>query len=271
VSALVQTRPTQSPAQKYRHSLWLLTKRDLKVRYSTSFLGYFWSILDPLVMAAIYWVVFTQIFHRGRVGEEPYIVFLLTALLPWTWFNGVVSDSTKAFTKEAKLIRSTKIPRSIWISRLVLSKGIEFVVSIPVIIAFALISQATSTPAHLHWQVVFVPIAVVMEAALALACGLIVAPLVVFFRDLERAIKLGLRFLFYASPIIYGLEQVPGTLRGILAFNPISGIFSLYRAAFFPKELDWFDVGISGIMTVVLLVIGILVFRRTVPTVLKEI
>jgi ABC-2 type transport system permease protein len=271
VTALVQTRPAQSTAKKYRHSLWLLTRRDLKVRYSTSFLGYFWSILDPLVMAAIYWVVFTQIFHRGRVGEEPYIVFLLTALLPWTWFNGVVSDSTKAFTKEAKLIRSTKIPRSIWISRLVLSKGIEFVVSIPVIIAFALISQLTTTPAHLHWQVVFVPIAVVMEAVLALACGLIVAPLVVFFRDLERAIKLGLRFLFYASPIIYGLEQVPGTLRGILAFNPISGIFSLYRAAFFPKELSWFDVGISGIMTLLLLVIGILVFRRTVPSVLKEI
>ncbi|MES2171537.1 MAG: ABC transporter permease [Actinomycetota bacterium] len=267
----MQTRPTRSPAQKYRHSLWLLTTRDLKVRYSTSFLGYFWSILDPLVMAAIYWVVFTQIFHRGRVGEEPYIVFLLTALLPWTWFNGVVSDSTKAFTKEAKLIRSTKIPRSIWIARLVLSKGIEFLVSIPVIIVFAVITQFTATPAHLHWQVVFVPLAVVMEAALALGCGLIVAPLVVFFRDLERAIKLGLRFLFYASPIIYGLEQVPGGLRDILAFNPISGIFSLYRASFFPKELNWFDVGVSGLMTVVILVVGILVFRRTVPTVLKEI
>jgi ABC-2 type transport system permease protein len=257
--------------QKYRHSLWLLTKRDLKVRYSTSALGYLWSILDPLVMAAIYWVVFTQIFHRGRVGEEPYIVFLLTALLPWTWFNGVVSDSTKAFTKEAKLIRSTKIPRSIWISRLVLSKGIEFLVSIPVIIVFAVYTQFTSTPAHLGWHLVYLPLAIVMEATLALACGLIVAPLVVFFRDLERAIKLGLRFLFYASPIIYGLEQVPSRLRDILAFNPISGIFSLYRSAFFPKELNWFDVGISGVVTVILLVIGILVFRRTVPTVLKEI
>ncbi len=256
---------------RYRHSLWLLTTRDLKVRYSTSFLGYFWSILDPLVMAAIYWVVFTQIFHRGKVGEEPYIVFLLTALLPWTWFNGVVSDATKAFTKEAKLIRSTKIPRTIWIARLVLSKGIEFVVSIPVVIAFALVSLATPDPARLHWQVVFVPLAIVMEAALALGVALIVAPLVVFFRDLERAIKLGLRFLFYASPIVYGLEQLNGPLREVVAFNPIAGIFSLYRSAFFPKELNWFDVGISGAMTVVILLIGILVFRRTVPTVLKEI
>jgi len=271
VSALVQRRPTRSAAERYRHSLWLLTKRDLKVRYSTSILGYFWSILDPLVMAAIYWVVFTQIFHRGKIGETPYIVFLLTALLPWTWFNGVISDATRAFSKEAKLIRSTKIPRTIWVSRLVLSKGIEFLVSIPVIAVFALVTLATPTPAHLHWQVVFVPIAVVMEAALALGVGLIVAPLVVFFRDLERAVKLGLRFLFYASPIIYGLESVPEDLRPIIAINPISGIFSLYRASFFPEELDWFDVGISGVFIIVILAIGILVFHRTVPAVLKEI
>ena len=271
MSATVQQRPAQSAVEKYRHSLWLLTKRDLKVRYSTSFLGYFWSILDPLVMAAIYWVVFTQIFHRGKVGEEPYIVFLLTALLPWTWFNGVISDATRAFTKEAKLIRSTKIPRTIWVSRLVLSKGIEFLVSIPVIVAFALVTLATSTPAQLHWEVALLPLAVVMEAALALGIGLIVAPLVVFFRDLERAVKLGLRFLFYASPIIYGLESVPKELRPIIAFNPMSGIFSLYRASFFPKELDWFDVGVSAVFIVVILAIGIMVFRRTVPTVLKEI
>ena len=74
-------RATFSPLKRYRRSLWLLTVRDLRVRYSTSVLGYFWSILDPLVMAAIYWFVFTQVFDR-TVGEQPYIVFLLTALLP---------------------------------------------------------------------------------------------------------------------------------------------------------------------------------------------
>ena len=275
MSATVQPRVApvarRSAAARYRHSLWLLTKRDLKVRYSTSFLGYFWSILDPLVMAGIYWVVFTQIFHRGKVGEEPYIVFLLCALLPWTWLNGVISDATRAFTKESKLIRSTKIPRTIWVSRLVLSKGIEFAVSIPVIIVFALISLGTKDPAHLHWQVVFVPLAMVMQAALAFGVALIVAPLVVFFRDLERAVKLGLRFLFYASPIVYGLEAVPAHLKPFVAINPVSGIMSLYRSAFFPKELNWVDVGTSAVITVVLLLVGILVFRRTVPTVLKEI
>lgn len=260
-----------SPFSRYRRSLWLLTTRDLRVRYSTSFLGYFWSILDPLVMAGIYWFVFTVVFNRG-VGHEPYIVFLLTALLPWTWFTGSVSDATRAFTKEAKLVRSTTIPRTIWVSRLVLSKGIEFVASLPVLAVFAIVAGA-----ELHWQVVLAPLAMLLQVILTLGIGLIVAPLVVFFRDLERAVKLGLRFLFYASPIIYGMKDLAAediahlNLETIAAFNPLSGIFTLYRAAFFPQELDWFAVGVSAAMSLLILLIGVLVFRRTIRTVLKEI
>jgi ABC-2 type transport system permease protein len=255
-----------SPFSRYRRSLWLLTTRDLRVRYSTSFLGYFWSILDPLVMAGIYWFVFTQVFERG-VGREPYIVFLLCGLLPWMWFTGSVSDATLAFTREAKLVRSTTIPRTIWVSRVVLSKGIEFVASIPVLAIFAIATGAT-----LHWEAVWFLLAVLLQAILTLGIGLIVAPLVVFFRDLERAVKLGLRFLFYASPIIYGLQDLkPLGLDMLGAFNPLSGIISLYRGAFFPQQLDWFAVAVSAGMSLILFGIGVLIFRRTIRTVLKEI
>jgi len=247
-----------------------LTTRDLKVRYSTSFLGYFWSILDPLVMAGIYWFVFTVVFGRG-VGHEPYIVFLLAGLLPWMWFTGAVSDCTRAFTREAKLIRSTTIPRTIWVTRLVLSKGIEFVASIPVIAVFAIATLWSTTPAHLHWQAVFVIPAILLQTVLTVGIGLIVAPLVVFFRDLERAVKLVLRFMFYASPIIYGLGDLPEQLRPIAAINPLAGIFSMYRAAFFPQELDLFAILMSVGISFALLAIGIAIFRRTIRTVLKEI
>jgi ABC-2 type transport system permease protein len=254
-----------SPVTRYRRSLWLLTTRDLKVRYSTSALGYLWSILDPLVMAGIYWFVFTVVFDR-TVGHEPYIVFLLAGLLPWMWFTGAISDSTRAFTKEAKLIRSTTIPRTIWVARLVLSKGIEFVASIPVLAIFVIVAGAT-----LHVEAAWWLLAIVMQGALTLGIGLLVAPLVVFFRDLERAVKLVLRFLFYASPIIYGLQDLPKDLQFWGAFNPLSGIFSLYRAAFFPEQLDWFAVGVSGGVTVVFLVVGFLVYRGSIRRVLKEI
>ena len=292
-STFTEVRPAQRTSfARYRHSLWLLTRRDLRVRYSTSALGYLWSILDPLVMSAIYWFVFTQIFHRS-VGENPYIVFLLTALLPWMWFNGSVSDGTRAFLREAKLIRSTMIPRSIWVNRIVASKGIEFLLSLPVLAGFAIFSGA-----HVTVDILLFPVAVLIQTVLTVGVGLIVAPLVVFFRDLERAVKLFLRFLFYASPIIYSARDLPGgcgtgvaartcaefvaahpgaptdtvfSLHFWSAFNPLTGIFSLYRSTFFSEELDWFLVGVSAAMSVLLFIIGCLVFKRFERDVLKEI
>jgi len=266
VSNSALERPAWSPAARYRHTLWLLTRRDLRVRYSTSALGYFWSILDPLVMAAIYWFVFTQVFDRSVAGEDPYIVFLLTALLPWMWFNGAVSDSTRAYIRGAKLIRSTKIPRTIWVASIVCSKGIEFIASLPVLAIFAI-----ATGAQLHWEAVYFVLGLAIQFVLTLGVGMIVAPLVVFFRDLERAIKLALRFLFYASPIVYGVSDLPEQLHFWAAFNPLSGIFSLYRAAFFPEQLDWFTVAVSVGMSAVILVVGVLVFKRSERAVLKEI
>lgn len=266
MSSYAEVRPEQrTPFARYRHSLWLLTQRDLRVRYSTSLLGYFWSLLDPLVMAGIYWFVFTQVFQR-TVGDIPYIVFLLSALLPWMWFNGAVSDSTRAFLREAKLIRSTRIPRTIWVNRLVLSKGIEFLAAIPVLALFVIVYRAPVTA-----DVVFFPLAILIQAILTAGVGLIVAPLVVFFRDLERAVKLVLRFLFYASPIIYGTADLPKELHFWAAFNPLSGIFSLYRSAFFPGQLDWYVVGVGAAISVAMLVVGIFVFSRTERAVLKEI
>lgn len=249
----------------YRQSLWLLTSRDLKVRYSTSVLGYLWSVLDPLVMAIIYWFVFTQIVER-TIGAEPYIVFLLAGLLPWMWFNGAVGDTTRAFIKDAKLVRSTRIPRSVWVTRIVLAKGIEFVAAIPVIAIFAIIFGADVT-----WGVLWLPLAIALQTMLTVGLGLIIAPLVVFFRDLERAVKLILRFLFYASPIIYGLSDLPGGLGLWASFNPLAGIISLYRASFFPDQLDVRAVIIAAAMSLVLLGIGVLVFRRMVRAVLKEV
>jgi ABC-2 type transport system permease protein len=274
VTAIVALRRDRTPAQRYRHSLWLLTKRDLKVRYSVSVLGYLWSILDPLLMSGIYYFVFVILFGRGANTpiEEPYIVFLLCALLPWTWFNSSVNDMAKAFISDAKLIRSTSIPRSIWVMRIVLSKGIEFLASIPVLIAFVISTEFTKTPAHLHFDVIYWILAIVIEAVLIIGIGLILAPLVVFFRDLERAIKLILRLLFYATPIVYGLGQFDHhpIVKKVLEFNPLTGIMGIYRSAFFKSELNWQAVIVSAIISLIILGIGILAFRRNVRAVLKE-
>ncbi|MDF2916064.1 MAG: sugar transporter [Microbacterium sp.] len=250
--------------RRYFHSLWLLSARDLRVRYSTSALGYLWSILDPLVMSGIYWFVFTQVFHRD-VGENPYIVFLITALLPWVWFNSAVTDFTRAFNKDARLVRSTSIPRSIWIGRIVLSKGVEFLFSLPVLAVFAVFGGATINAAILLF-----PVAVLLQVILLLGLGLIVAPLCVLWGDLERTTRLILRALFYASPIIYGVADLPGVFKDLGAFNPLAGIFTLYRVGFFPDQWDTMSVVVGAVASILIFVLGILVFSRLERAVLKE-
>ena len=242
----------------------MLSARDLRVRYATSWLGYLWSVLDPLVMSGIYWFVFTQVFHRST-GAEPYIVFLISALLPWVWFNTSISDFTKAFSKDAKLVRSTAIPRSIWIGRIILSKGVEFLCSLPVLVLFAVTAGA-----RLDWGVLWFPVAVIVQVILLTGLGLIIAPLCVMFRDLERTTRLILRALFYATPIIYAVTDLPDGFRFLGLINPLAGIFTMYRATFFPELWDGSAVAMSAIISVLVLALGVWVFRKLERQVLKE-
>ena len=100
--------------------------------------------------------------------------------------------------------------------------------------------------------------------------GLLVAPLCVIYTDLERTTKLILRVLFYASPIIYSVQDLPGAFRELAAFNPLSGIFTLYRMGFFPEVWDTFSVVVGAIMSFAFLGLGIVVFRSLERPVLKE-
>lgn len=253
--------------RRYLHSLWLLSARDLKVRYATSWLGYLWSVLDPLIMSGIYWFVFTQVFHRDEIGEQPYIVFLILALLPWVWFNTSVSDFTRAFRKDARLVRSTSIPRSIWVNRIILSKGMEFLFSIPVLILFIVVN---AEQINVGWSLLWFPVAMILQSMLLVGLGMLVAPLCVLYADLERTTALILRALFYASPVIYSVNDLPAPFDVIGAFNPLAGIFTLYRVGFFPDQWHTTTILISVVMTLCIFVLGLWVFRSLERAVLKE-
>jgi ABC-2 type transport system permease protein len=179
----------------------------------------------------------------------------------------------KALSKDSKLVKSTNLPREIWVLRTVGSKFVEFLYAIPVLAFFALITRA-----ELTWWVAFVPLALLLQTILLTGAGLMLAPLAVLYGDVERLMRIVLRLLFYFSPIIYGLNDVTSGHRdlGVLAkfyiLNPFAGIIELYRAAFFPDEwVSWTAVGVAAVISVAMLVAGIRVFGRLEGTVLKEI
>lgn len=252
-----------------RQVLTTLVRRDLRVRYAQSVLGYVWTILDPLLMASVYFVVFTFIF-KARVAEAPYFLYLLLGLLAWQWFSTSVLDTTLSLVREAKLVRSTNVPRELWVVRVVVAKGVEFVLSMPVVVGFT-VFYLIRGEAELDAQLVLVPVAMVMQFALLVGLGLLLAPVNVLVTDTERVVRILMRFLFYMTPVIYGLRHVPEPLRYILEANPMTGILELYRAGFFDAQVHWRPVIIGTVVTVVLLVVGSLVFARMERAVLKEI
>jgi ABC-2 type transport system permease protein len=263
--------PVRTPTRRYWHALGVLTKRNLKVRYSTTKLGYLWTILDPLLMGGVYYFVFGKLMGRGIAGETPYIVFLLVAMLPWQWFNQAVGGASSAFNKESRLIRSVKMPRTLWISSVVVEKGLEFVFSLPVLALFVIIYRLPLASNSYYT----IPLAFALQVVVTMGVCMLVAPLTLFYEDLDRVISVFLRVLFYASPVLYSVSRVtastaPEWVKVLYGMNPLAGIFELYRSVFFPAELDWTHVAQSAIISVIFLVLGIVVFRACERRVLKE-
>jgi ABC-2 type transport system permease protein len=253
-----------------RRILYLLVGRDLKVKYAGSALGYIWSVLEPLMLAGIYWFIFTKLIHRS-LGEAPYVIFLLCGVLPWQFFNAALRSSMRALSKDAKLVRSTNLPREIWVLRTVGSKLAEFLLSLPVIALFAILTRA-----HLTWYVVFFPVALGIQLVLLIGCGLILAPVSVLYSDVGRVLPIILRLMFYFSPILYGVHDIkrrfPPVAAHIFSFNPLAGILDLYRTAFFNDQwAGWKAVAVSAVWAVGALLLGMYVFPRLEGTVLKEI
>ncbi len=250
-----------------------LVTRDLRVRYARSVLGYVWTVLDPLLMSLIYFVVFVFIFKRGDLGHQPYFLFLVIGLLSWQWFSAALTDTSRALTSEAKLVRSTNLPRQIWVVRVVLSKGVEYLLSLPVLLAF-LLFYLIRGDAHVNGWLVLFPFAVVLQGIALLGFGLTLAPLTVLVTDTQRVVRIVLRMLFYATPVIYATHLVPEPYDKITWINPMTGILEAMRAGFFRHDVNpiqWGAIAAAVVMSVVMLFVGLAVFKRLERAVLKEI
>jgi len=253
---------------EYRRILWLLIGRDVRVRYASSILGYFWAVLDPLALSVVYWFLFTQVITR-KVGFPPYILFLVIGQLVWQWINGSINTSVNALRTEQQMVRSSNVPRELWVLRVVLSKGIEFLFSLPVLAVFAITYGKAP-----NLNLLLLPLAFLLTVVLCTGVGLILAPASVLVRDIKSLVRITTRALFFLSPILYSLHDVAEKRHSAAVFvswNPVSGIMALYRSVFFPQELNWADISHAAIVSVAFFVIGVWTFNRLERPMLKEV
>ena len=256
-----------------RSVLWTLVIRDLRVRYSRSVLGYLWTILDPLLMSSIYFLVFVYIFKRDDLGHEPYFMFLVVGLLSWQWFSGSLTDTSRSLIQESKLVRSTNLPREMWVLRVVLSKGIEYLLSLPVLLFFVAVYLVRGE-LHVNWWLLLFPLGILLQAMALIGIGLILAPVTALVTDTQRVVRILIRVLFYATPVIYAGHLVPEPYDKVTWLNPMAGILEVMRAGLFPHDefpILWGAIAASAMTSIALLVIGFQVFSRLERAVLKEI
>src|SRR3981081_942962 len=144
-----------------RAVLGTLGRRDLTVKYQQSILGYFWTLLEPLAIALTYWYVFAVLYDTKPAGGEPYILFLVSGLFAWIWVNGVLGEATTSLTLQHRLIPPITVPRELFPIGRVLSKFVEYLAAMPVLIVVAIACRA-----HVGRNRLYLTLAVVLGVAL---------------------------------------------------------------------------------------------------------
>jgi ABC-2 type transport system permease protein len=154
-----------------------------------------------------------------------------------------------------------------------LSKGAEYVLSLPVLLAF-LALYLLNGQAHLNGWLILFPFGVALEFAALVGIGLILAPVTALVTDVQRVVRIALRMLFYGTPVVYTTHIVPQPYDKILWANPLTGILEMMRAGFFRHDrypLMWGPIGVAAVMSIGLLLVGVSAFGRMERAVLKEI
>jgi len=244
----------------------MLVQRDLQRRYSKFRLGYLWTLLEPLGMSVVLWFVFSILLGPRGLGLQPYLLFLSLAILPWWWFSKGINASTKVFAKNGGQLRVSLLPTHLWVLRVILVSMVEFLFSLPVILIALAITQFWPGP-----LIALFPVAILMQFLLMYGVALLVAASAVVVPDLARIVKIVLRAMFYLSPVLYSVSNIPDEFRTLAELNPLVGIFGMYRVGFWPEEINsMLAFGFSIAVSLAFFVVGLIVFRRIEPRILKE-
>lgn len=261
---IIEIRPTRGhfdldlgAVWRYRELLFYLVWRDIKVRYKQAAFGAGWAIMQPLFAVAIFTVIF------GRFAKIPsdgiaYPVFAFAALLPWTYFAEALRRSGTGLVTESDLIRKIYFPRLIIPLAGVIAPLVDFVITF--VVLMLLMAWYGMAPT---WNIVFLPVLMLIAAALALAVGLLLGPVNVRYRDVMHTLPFITQIWMYASPIVYPLSMVPEQWRWLYSLNPMVGVIEGFRWALLGKQQpDFVAMGMSVTVILMALIAGLVFFKK---------
>ncbi|HKW66138.1 MAG TPA: ABC transporter permease [Terriglobales bacterium] len=209
----------------YRELIWALALKELRVRYKRSALGFCWALLNPLLMMIILTLVFGTMM---RFSIDHYAIFLLSMLLPWTFFSQALAYGVESVVGNAELLKKVRVAKMVFPLSAVLANIINFLLSL---LPLALLIVLLRFP--LHWTWIYLPIPMVGLFLFTLGTCFFFATINVFFRDVSHIVQIILSAWFYLSPIIYSLEFIPHKYRFFFRLNPLLYVLNGFRLSIY--------------------------------------
>jgi lipopolysaccharide transport system permease protein len=212
--------------------LYLLVRKELKVRYKSRFLGYLWALANPLAFAFVYWIAFKFIM---RVEMDNYSLYLITGMFPWVWLSAAVSTGTRSLVANPPLVKKVNLPRLILPLSNVVQEMAHFAFALPVIIAFLFFAGDHGPSVSWLWQV---PLLLALQVAFIYPLSLSLAVANVYVHDIEHVVGIGFTLLFFATPMVYPITMVPEAYRHYFELNPFYALIQSWRSVFLQGTLD---------------------------------
>lgn len=239
----------------YKDLVLVLTQKELKVRYKRSFLGYLWSIANPLALALVFFIAF-KIFMK--IPIENYTLFLIAGLFPWQWFLNSVNSSATVFIGNATLIKKMHFRHEVLVVATILNDMLHFLLSIPVIILFLFVYGLQPS---MLW-LLGIPVLLIVQFIMTMGFSLAVSALNLFFRDIERIVFIFTSLMFYLTPIIYSEEMVPAEYKTLILSNPLSILFISWRNLLMHGVLSFKDTAMAFVASSLVFIAGYLIYRK---------
>ncbi|MDO4515221.1 MAG: ABC transporter permease [Lachnospiraceae bacterium] len=215
---------------QYRDLIWLFTKRGFVVSYKQTILGPLWLFLNPLLTSVVYVILFGNIAKLSTDGI-PQLLFYLSGNAIWTYFSGCLSGNASTFTGNARLFGKVYFPRLVIPFSNVLSSILRFGIQMILVLA-VLVFYAAKGQVHPNWWAwLLLPVLLLWLGIMGMGIGLIVSSVTTKYRDLSVLVGFGLQLWMYATPVVYPLSVVHGSLRALLLLNPVTQVVELFRYA----------------------------------------
>ena len=243
---------------EYRDLLYFLVLRDVTVLYKQTVLGFAWAVLNPFFSMVVFTVIFGMLLKVPSDGQ-PYAVFSFAALLPWTYFSQSLSGATNSLIAGTGIFTKVYFPRVFIPLVPIFSKLVDFAIAFLMLIGLMIYFKVVPS-----WNVVFLPVLILLMMATAAGAGMFLSSLAIQYRDIRHAMNFLIQILMYAAPVVWPISKLPPQYRLWYGLYPLAGVIEGFRASLLNTgPMPWDLIGMGAITAGLMFVIGALYFRRT--------